>query len=69
MLLVDGRCIFAGPAAESPGYFASVGYQCPELMNPSEFYLEMISLQGAEDEQEEAYEKMKAEHDKTILKL
>ena len=35
MLLVDGRCIFAGKADDSYEHFSTMGYKCPELMNAS----------------------------------
>ena len=52
MLLVDGKCIYSGPAQESYDHFSAMGYTCPELMNASEFYLDLMSLQAEEEDQE-----------------
>lgn len=67
MLLVDGRCIFAGQADDSYDHFASMGYKCPELMNASEFYLDLMSMKV--EEAEEDYEEQKEIHDKEILQM
>ena len=48
MLLCEGRCIFQGPAEEAYGHFEAQGYKCPQLMNASEFYLDMMSITEAE---------------------
>lgn len=45
MLLVEGRCIYTGGAQDSYSYFQRLGYKCPELMNASEFYLDLMSIQ------------------------
>lgn len=47
MLLVDGRCIYQGEAQASYGHFEAQGYVCPQLMNASEFYLDMMSVTEA----------------------
>ena len=49
MLLVDGRCIYQGSALEAYDHFGAQGYQCPQLMNASEFYLDMMSVTEAEE--------------------
>ena len=51
MILVEGRCVYSGSAAKSYDYFGALGYQCPEMMNASEFYLEMISLHADDDDE------------------
>lgn len=49
MLMVDGRCIYQGIAQEAYDHFEAQGYKCPQLMNASEFYLDMMSITEAED--------------------
>ena len=49
MLLVDGCCIYQGAAQEAYDHFEAQGYKCPQLMNASEFYLDMMSITEAED--------------------
>lgn len=48
MILVEGRCVYSGSAIKSYDYFDKLGYKCPEMMNASEFYLDLISLQVEE---------------------
>ncbi len=36
-----------------------MGYKCPELMNASEFYLDLMSLQVEEDDTDEIYNEKK----------
>ncbi|CAD6239367.1 unnamed protein product [Miscanthus lutarioriparius] len=44
VLLSDGDIVYMGPAKEEPlTYFASLGYQCPDHMNPAEFLADLIS--------------------------
>ncbi len=43
LLLSEGRTIYEGSAAESSEYFRSRGFPCPELFNPSDFYLDLTS--------------------------
>ena len=45
MLLCDGHCIFHGPSEKAKDHFSTLGYECPKLMNASEFYLDMMSVQ------------------------
>ena len=43
LLLSEGRTIYEGLAAESSNYFRSHGYTCPEMFNPSDYYLDLTS--------------------------
>ncbi|GJN37634.1 hypothetical protein PR202_gb26609 [Eleusine coracana subsp. coracana] len=45
VLLSEGEVVYMGPAKEEPlSYFASLGYQCPDHMNPAEFLADLISV-------------------------
>ncbi|AQK90098.1 ABC-2 type transporter family protein [Zea mays] len=45
VLLSDGETVYMGPAKEEPlTYFSSLGYQCPDHMNPAEFLADLISI-------------------------
>ncbi|RLN48075.1 hypothetical protein BBJ29_009317, partial [Phytophthora kernoviae] len=41
-LLSDGSPVYQGKALESVGYFASLGYQCPPLMNPTDYFMRQL---------------------------
>ena len=43
LLLSEGRTIYEGSAVDSSEYFRSRGFPCPELFNPSDFYLDLTS--------------------------
>ena len=44
ILLSRGRQVWAGPAQEMLAHFASLGMQCPQLVNPADFILDMSSI-------------------------
>ncbi|CAK4174918.1 unnamed protein product, partial [Aphanomyces euteiches] len=41
-LLSNGRTVFYGKAADSMAYFASIGYPCPNYMNPTDYFMKQI---------------------------
>ncbi|KAG9404069.1 hypothetical protein AC1031_005609 [Aphanomyces cochlioides] len=41
-LLSNGRTVYYGKAADSVAYFASIGYQCPNYMNPTDYFMKQI---------------------------
>ncbi|CAK4766587.1 hypothetical protein LEN26_004738 [Aphanomyces euteiches] len=41
-LLSNGRTVFYGKAADSVAYFASIGYPCPNYMNPTDYFIKQI---------------------------
>ncbi|RLN48076.1 hypothetical protein BBJ29_009318 [Phytophthora kernoviae] len=50
-LLSDGSPVYQGKALESVGYFASLGYQCPPLMNPTDYFMrQLVVIDKATDE-------------------
>ncbi len=52
MLLVDGRRIYMGSAVDASIHFKEMGHECPQLMNASEFYLDLMSLKSLDDAEE-----------------
>ncbi|RHY02045.1 hypothetical protein DYB37_007719 [Aphanomyces astaci] len=47
-LLSNGRTVYYGPAADSVAYFASIGYPCPNYMNPTDYFMRQIIQLDAE---------------------
>ncbi|XP_020592864.1 ABC transporter G family member 7 [Phalaenopsis equestris] len=45
VLLSEGLVVYNGPAKDEPlKYFAKLGYECPDHMNPAEFLADLISI-------------------------
>ncbi|KAG1687836.1 hypothetical protein DVH05_004567 [Phytophthora capsici] len=50
-LLSDGSAVYHGKASESVDYFASLGYPCPPLMNPTDYFMrQLVVMDKASDE-------------------
>ena len=53
MLLARGKIIFFNEARLAVDYFSKIGEPCPELSNPADFFMSMMSIESIElDEQE-----------------
>ena len=46
MLLVRGHIIYEGQAKDAVPYFASIGYPCPKLTNPADFFMKIMNETG-----------------------
>ncbi|DBA00887.1 TPA: hypothetical protein N0F65_008530 [Lagenidium giganteum] len=67
-LLVDGRTVFNGKAADSITYFGTQGLQCPAFMNPTDYFMkQLVVLDGQPEAQQRVTKLIEAwaEHDKT----
>ncbi|KAL4512253.1 hypothetical protein ABPG72_005255 [Tetrahymena utriculariae] len=42
ILLVDGKFIYQGPKDKVIQYFASFGFQCPQLSNPADYFMSIM---------------------------
>ncbi|EGZ08148.1 ABC transporter-like protein [Phytophthora sojae] len=62
-LLSDGSPVYQGKATESVDYFASLGYPCPSLMNPTDYFMrQLVVMDKATDAEGVArVEKLKKE--------
>ena len=47
-LLAKGKIIYFNKASLSVDYFASIGFPCPELSNPADYFMSMMSLESIE---------------------
>eukprot|EP01103_Thecamoeba_quadrilineata_P000714 TRINITY_DN10629_c0_g1_i1.p1 TRINITY_DN10629_c0_g1~~TRINITY_DN10629_c0_g1_i1.p1 ORF type:complete len:629 (-),score=139.92 TRINITY_DN10629_c0_g1_i1:101-1987(-) len=43
LLLAQGEVAYSGPGAGATTYFAGIGYQCPAFVNPSDYFLDVIT--------------------------
>jgi hypothetical protein len=51
VLLAKGKIIYFNQADKSVNYFGSIGFQCPELSNPCDFFMSMMSIESIENDQ------------------
>jgi hypothetical protein len=56
-LLSEGRLIFSGPVDELVPHFSSLGFACPDFINPAEFYVDLVSIDYTSPEDEAASRK------------
>lgn len=45
LLMAEGRIVYCGPAMDSVGYFARLGYPCPQYSNPADFLFMQVLQQ------------------------
>lgn len=48
MLLARGKIIYFNKASEAVNYFSSIGFQCPDLSNPADYFMTMMSIESIE---------------------
>jgi len=54
MLLAKGRIIYFNHANKAVDYFAGINYKCPELSNPADYFMAIMSIETIEQERQEA---------------
>ena len=54
MLLAKGKTIYFNDASKAVDYFAGIDFKCPELSNPSDFFMSIMSIETIEQERQEA---------------
>ncbi|XP_049456395.1 ATP-binding cassette sub-family G member 8 [Epinephelus fuscoguttatus] len=52
VLLSSGSAVYCGAACDMVPYFTALGYPCPRYCNPSDFYVDLISIDRRSPEQE-----------------
>lgn len=52
VLLSSGSAVYFGPAKDMVPYFTSLGHPCPRYCNPSDFYVDLISIDRRSSEKE-----------------
>lgn len=51
MLLAKGKVIYFNDANESVKYFTNIGRPCPELTNPADYFMTIMSIEGLDAEE------------------
>lgn len=54
LVLSEGRTMYYGSAASAVTHFAAAGYVCPEVFNPSDYFLDLLSPDNRTAETEAA---------------
>ena len=58
-LLTQGKCVFFGDLADALEHFSSLGYECPSLMNPADYFIDLITIDDrTEKDQQETSERV-----------
>ncbi|XP_028323896.1 ATP-binding cassette sub-family G member 8 [Gouania willdenowi] len=52
VLLSSGSAVYCGPARDMVPYFTALGHPCPRYCNPSDFYVDLISIDRRSPEKE-----------------
>lgn len=50
MLMAKGKIIFFNEASLAVDYFISINFKCPELSNPSDYFMSIMSFETIEQE-------------------
>ena len=73
MLLARGKIIYFNKANLAVDYFGSIGFQCPDLSNPADYFMTMMSIESIELETQSAtgsvfidQDRIQEEYKKTI---
>jgi ABC-type multidrug transport system ATPase subunit len=54
MLLAKGKIIYMDQACLAVDYFAGIGFQCPDLSNPADYFMTIMSIESIELEKKDA---------------
>jgi hypothetical protein len=52
MLMAKGKVIFFNKSSLAVDYFNSINFKCPELCNPTDYFMAVMSKETIELEQE-----------------
>jgi ABC-type multidrug transport system ATPase subunit len=50
MLLAQGKIIYFNEARLAVDYFASINFRCPELSNPADYFMSIMSIESQEED-------------------
>ena len=68
MLLSCGKIIYFNDAEKSINYFKEIGYPCPSLSNPADFFMSMMSIESIEIAEASAIRKKEDDGENTVEK-
>ena len=50
MLMAMGKIIYFNEARLAVDYFANINYKCPELSNPADYFMSIMSIESLEQD-------------------
>jgi ATP-binding cassette subfamily G (WHITE) protein 8 (sterolin 2) len=53
MLMALGKIIFFNEARLSVDYFANINFPCPDMTNPTDYFMSIMSIETHEEEEAE----------------
>lgn len=65
MLLALGKIIYHNKASLSVDYFKNIGFACPSLSNPADYFMGMMSIES--EEIEDVEDKMARQKSQTLI--
>ena len=58
VLLADGKLVYTGVAGKTAvDYFSNLGFKCPDLFNPADYFLDIVSVDNRSEEEEDRSKK------------
>ncbi|XP_076099071.1 ATP-binding cassette sub-family G member 8-like [Mytilus galloprovincialis] len=54
MIMTKGNVVYNGEAAKMVDYFTNLGYPCPHLTNPGDYYIDLVTLDSSSEETEKS---------------
>ena len=51
MLMAKGKIIYFNEARLAVDHFSNIGYKCPELSNPSDYFMSIMSIETIESDE------------------
>jgi len=55
MLMAQARVIYFEKASKAVEYFKTIGYSCPELSTPPDYFMYIMSIESIDMEQKDNY--------------
>jgi ABC-2 type transporter len=46
LLLANGKIVYMNKAERAVDHFASIGYQCPDMTNPADYFMNIMSVES-----------------------
>lgn len=62
MLLAKGKIIYMNEAKLSVNYFAGIEHKCPDLTNPADYFMSMMSRESVEQDKLDRSDVMSTNH-------
>jgi len=57
MLLAKGKIIYFNDKDKAIDYFSGIGFPCPNLTNPADYFMSIMSIESIEQEDVDANDK------------